>query len=220
MKKLQSTFTIFLLCAFTFTFFNCTKDEESAPPLNWEGSTFTDSRDSKIYKTIKIGNQEWLAENLAFKTSSGSWNYGNLEENGTKYGRIYTWEAAKQAVPSGWHLPTDTEWKQLEMFLGMSQAEADHDDYRGTDEGGKLKNTTGWAENGNGTNEIGFAALPGGFRSNTGNFMVREWYGYWWTETEFDSLNAWFRLIVSTSSKIQRSTSYKGEAYSVRCVKN
>jgi uncharacterized protein (TIGR02145 family) len=219
MKKLELVFGAFVLVALLLLFGNCTKDEDpTSPSINY--TTFTDSRDGKTYKTIKIGNQEWMAENLSYKTTSGSWFYSANEENGTKYGRLYTYEAAKQAVPTGWHLPTDAEWKELEMSLGMSQTDADKISSRGTDVGEKLKMTSGWAENGNGTNEVGFSALPGGFRSNSGNFMVKEWYGYWWSGTEIDNLNAWYRLIVSTSSTISRNISYKGEGYSVRCVKD
>lgn len=220
MKKGQLILKSVLIIALMIAFLNCTKDVVEPTPPNVNHSTFTDLRDNKTYKTIKIGNQEWMAENLAFKTETGSWTYWGSESNGAKYGRLYTLDAAILAVPSGWHLPTDTEWKQLEIILGMSQTEADKTDYRGTDEAGKLKAKSGWAENGNGNDEVGFTALPGGFRPNSGNFLTVGYYGYWWSATENPNSKAWIRLIVTSSSKILRIESFKEDAYSVRCVKN
>jgi len=220
MKNKQTIFKTVLLFAFTLSLFSCNKDVVEPTPQQGDYATFTDARDGKIYKTIKIGNQEWMAENLVFKTATSSWTYWGFEENGVKYGRLYTWEAAKLAVPAGWHLPSDAEWKQLEMALGMSQAEADGIDYRGTDEGNKLKAKIGWAENGSGTDYIGASALPGGFRSNSGSFLAIGYYGYWWSSTENNSSKAWIRLIVASSPKIFRIDSFKEDAFSVRCVKD
>lgn len=220
MKKIQVILATGILCALTVLFYNCKKEDVAPTPPAWTGSTFTDSRDGKIYKTTKIGNMEWMAENLDFKTASGSWIYDGIDENVTKYGRLYTWESARLAVPDGWHLPTDSEWKQLEMALGMTQSVVDGLDGRGTNEGSILKAKSGWAENGNGTDAIGFLALPGGFYTNSGNFLALKWYSYWWSATENDNSTAWLRLIVASSSKIYRKTSFKGDGYSVRCVKN
>ncbi|HEY3389505.1 MAG TPA: fibrobacter succinogenes major paralogous domain-containing protein [Prolixibacteraceae bacterium] len=220
MKKLQVIFISIVLCGIIVIFFNCSKDEDQPLPPLFNYAQFTDARDGKTYKSIKIGNQEWMAENLAFKTESGSWNPGGITDNFNKYGYLYTWEAAKQAVPNGWHLPTDEEWKELEIFLGMSQSDADEINYRGTNEGDKLKSLTGWSENGNGTDNVGFTALPAGLRTNSGSFFVYTWYSYWWTATESDNSNAWFRLIVHYRSKIGRNQSFKEDAYSVRCVKD
>jgi hypothetical protein len=98
------------------------------------------------YAVVTIGDQTWMAENLNYETSD-SWGFFNNGSNCDVYGRLYTWDAAMSACPSGWHLPSDNEWKTLEMFLGMSQSEADDTGWRGSDEGGKLKETgtTHWA---------------------------------------------------------------------------
>jgi len=212
MKKNQKTLTLGLLCFLTVVIFSC-KKEEVTEPSTFNYSTFTDARDGKIYKSIKIGTQVWMAENLAFKTANGSWIYGDNEVDGNKYGRLYTWDAAKLAIPDGWHLPTDDEWKQLEKALGMSQADADGFEERGTNEGARLKSRSGWAENGNGTDEVGFLALPGGFFANSGSYLAVIWYGYWWTSTESNSSSAFFRLLVSTDSKIHRKLSFKGDGF-------
>ena len=210
-----------MLCSLTVIFLNCNKEVDTQI---WNYYTFTDSRDGKTYKYIKIGTQEWMAENLAFKTASGSWNIWDDETYGAKYGRLYTWEAAKQAVPNGWHLPTDAEWKQLEMAHGMSQSDADGIEDRGTNEGYKLKAASGWHDNtdkttGNGADVVGFNALPGGMRTNSGTFFGADWYGYWWSATESDYSKAWMRRLTERSL-VFRNLSFKEDAYSVRCVKD
>jgi len=220
MKTTNQVLLTTLLMVIVIGFQNCAKETTEPTPSIWNYSSFTDSRDGKIYKSIQIGTQLWMAENLSFQTSSGSWIYWNDESLGAKYGRLYTWAAAKEAVPAGWHLPTDEEWKKLEMTLGMSQADADCVDGRGTNEGDKLKTTKGWENNKNGTDAVGFAALPGGFRSNSGSFLAAEYYAYWWTATENNDSNAWIRLVVSSNSTIHRNNSYKADAYSVRCIKD
>jgi uncharacterized protein (TIGR02145 family) len=109
---------------------------------------FIDKRDGKTYKTVKIGNQVWMAENLAYN-AQGSVCYDNDPANEAKYGRLYDWETAKKSCPEGWHLPSDEEWQMLIDFVGE-------------DAGKKLKAKSGWADNGNGTDKHGFTALPGG----------------------------------------------------------
>ena len=122
--------------------------------------TVTDPRDDQTYSIVTIGSQTWFAENLNYETPD-SWWYDNSSANGDVSGRLYTWNAAVTACPGGWRLSHDDDWKTLEMLLGMSQSEADKTEQRGTDEGKKLKSTSGWSSSGNGTDEVGFSALPG-----------------------------------------------------------
>lgn len=211
---------------------------------NNEISYFTDSRDIKTYKIVKIGNQWWMAENLAFlPTVSPSKNgsdktpyyyvYGyegsiissaKSNPNYTDYGVLYNWEAAKIACPDGWHLPNDEEWKQLEMTLGMSRSQADIGDgveMRGTNQGAQLKNSSGWNDSGNGTNSSDFSALPGGARFGDGFFSLKGIEGNWWSSTLFtDNLNVWDRRLNNVSSKVGRWITFKSVGLSVRCVKN
>ncbi len=181
--------------------------------------TINDPRDGKTYATIEIGSQTWISENLNFETAD-SWWHGDDPSNGTKYGRLYTWESAKAACPAGWHLPSDTEWKQLEMALGMSQSEADGEGYRGTDEGSKLKATSGWEESGHGTNSSGFSALPAGFRLVDGSYSLTGWDAWWWSSTEYDSNGAWNRSLGYSYDQIERDEDHKMGGLSVRCVKD
>jgi uncharacterized protein (TIGR02145 family) len=123
------------------------------------------------------------------------------------------------ACPEGWHLPDDDEWKTLEMYLGMTQEAANGTGFRGTDEGKKLKSTSGWDSNGSGTDIVGFAAIPGGYRLNDfGDFHNLGFIGYWWTATEYNSTDAWFRLLHSNNDAVSRSTNLKVNGFSVRCI--
>ena len=164
---------------------------------------FTDPRDGQTYDIANIGGQVWFAENLNFEIAD-SWWYENDPANGDVYGRLYTWEAALAAAPDGWHLPTDDEWKALEIFLGMSQIEADGKGLRGTDEGTKLKSTSGWNSGGNGTNIVGFTALPGGRGNNGASFERLGHYGYWWTSTESSDNSVWYRRLFSDHTGVTR----------------
>jgi len=111
--------------------------------------TFTDPRDGKTYKTVKIGNQTWMAENLNYECE-GSKFYDNDPANAEKYGRLYDWATAFKACPSGWHIPSKEEWRTLVDYAG------------GFDISGKeLKARSGWRTN-SGTDAFGFSALPGG----------------------------------------------------------
>jgi len=174
-----------------------------------EGS-FTDSRDGHIYKTIKIGNQTWMAENLAYKASDGCWTYDNNENNVAKYGYLYNWETAKKICPAGWHLPSDDEWNILINFLG------------GDDKaGGKLKSTNGWTSpNTRATNESGFTALPGGYRYPDGTFYYVGNYGSWWSSTAYDASYAWYRGLYYGNATVGRSIYGKADGFSVRCVRD
>src|SRR5450759_4634079 len=119
-----------------------------------DANTFTDSRDGKKYKTVKIGTQTWMAENLAYKTkiNDDCWIPGDDASNLEKYGYLYTWGTAKIACPTGWHLSSDAEWTMMIDNLGGADVA-----------GAKMKNTNGWYNNENGNNSSGFAGLPVGY---------------------------------------------------------
>jgi len=173
--------------------------------------TFTDVRDGKTYKTIKIGNQIWMAENLSYNPGNGSWAYDNNSSNEAIYGRLYNWETAKTVCPSGWHLPNDDEWIELTDYLGGKEVA-----------GGKLKEIgeIHWlSPNRGATNENGFTALPGGYRNYNGKFFDIGYGGYFWSTTE-DSNYAWPRLVSYNDINVLRSTNYKEEGFSIRCVKD
>lgn len=173
-------------------------------------STFSDPRDDKTYKTVKIGNQVWMAENLAFKPSSGNyWAYDNNSNNVEKYGYLYDWQTALNACPAGWHLPTDAEWTTLTDYVGGSM------------DGTKIKATSGWYSGGNGTDEYGFSALPGGYRSDDGTIYNVGYYGCWWSSTEtHPAYRAWNRLMHYFNNQVFRLYYNKAWGFSVRCIKD
>jgi len=204
---------------------------------------FIDTRDNSEYQWVKIGNQIWMAENLAYLPAVSPFindtanfpcyyvygydgadvNMAKTNLNYKKYGVLYNWPAALTACPKGWHLPSDAEWKQLEIDLGMTQEEVNENIspyYRGTDQGTKMKTKIGWHNNGNGTNSSGFSCLPGGLRFSTGDFCTIESFGYWWSSTEGSELCAWSRGLTYNKSSVSRNSNIKKNGFSVRCIKD
>ncbi|MDR2582032.1 MAG: fibrobacter succinogenes major paralogous domain-containing protein [Fibromonadaceae bacterium] len=178
---------------------------------------FTDSRDGKVYKTVKIGNQIWMAENLNYE-AEGSKCYDNDSANGQKYGRLYNWESAKKACPEGWHLPSDEEWGTLMKYVNSSYSlGADVCEGAGT----KLKATSGWQYydgDRNGKDKYGFSALPGGYGYNN-VFKFVGTHGYWWSATEVDADRAYTRIMYYTPPDVDKFKNSKGDFCSVRCVR-
>jgi uncharacterized protein (TIGR02145 family) len=200
-------------------------------------SFFTDSRDSKRYKIVDIGTQTWMAENLNYTPTSGSSKCpDNTASNCVTYGRQYDWATAMDLVssynttlytatttkhkgvcPTGWHVPTDAEWVTLGLFVSSNP-------------GTKLKATSGWTGNVNGTNNYGFNALPGGYVEygtvydsyyNIGN------QGRWWTATQYNASYAYNKMIRSEDGGIYNAgnasndySQVKRDMLSVRCIKD
>jgi len=197
-----------------------------------EGLRAQTTQEDKPYRTIKIGDQIWMAENLNVSTyrngdsipqvqdpkawsalKAGAWcYYENKTESGASYGKLYNWYAIhdpRGLAPEGWHIASDAEWTKLTEFLGGKIGSSL-----------KIKSAKGWAGGGNGTNETGFAALPGGARGINESFSFAGNYGYWWTSTEYNSFSAWNRFLGSNNGDIGRSTGWKEFGNAVRCVKD
>jgi|GEM_PF-1430540 len=186
------------------------------------GRDFIDHRDGKIHKTVRIGQQCWIQENLDYEgyADGNSWCYENESSNCDNYGRLYDWEAAMLVCPDGWILPSDEDFKELEMELGMSEEEADEIDYRGTNEGDKLKcSDYGWCDSVMECGESGFDALPGGIIISGEGEELLGTTGSWWTSTD-NSNQAWRRVMESNKANILRETFEKSHGLSVRCLKN
>lgn len=172
-------------------------------------SSFTDPRDGQTYAIVQIGNQCWFAENLNYATDK-SWCYENNTDNCNTYGRLYFWQSALTACPSGWHLPSDAEWTTLIDHLGGR-----------TVAGGKMKTTSGWnAPNTDATNTSGFSGYPGGWRTYDGSFFTMGDYGYWWSSTGDGAASAWGRRLPWNFGLVYRTTQDKESGYSCRCLKD
>jgi uncharacterized protein (TIGR02145 family) len=202
---------------------------------NTNFGTMTD-QDGNTYKTIKIGLQTWMAENMnvskfrngdlipefktaiewenAAKQSKPGWCYYEYDsKNGPLYGRLYNWYAVTDIrgfAPKGWHVPSDAEFQALCGFMGGEKLA-----------GQGLKNSTGWGENGTGTNESGFGALPGGGGTTSGSFKDLGKKAMWWTSTEVDEESSWVWL---TDGRFNDFThlnwGFKQLTISVRCIKD
>jgi uncharacterized protein (TIGR02145 family) len=199
LKNHANLLTISIMVAAMALAFLACEEKQKDGSLTYEGQT---------YKTVKIGEQTWMAENLNVKTNN-SWCYGNNESNCQKYGRLYDWNAAKEACPKGWHLPSQEEWDSLISYAGENIAAK------------KLKSTSGWEDNGNGTDDYGFSALPGGYRTSSGFITYDGFgksYGLWWSATQYGSTDAYNRSISYSDDKVHKNNPDKSEGYSIRCV--
>jgi uncharacterized protein (TIGR02145 family) len=189
-----------------------------------EQGVLKDGRDGKEYPTVKIGTQTWMAKNLAFKAKSGIRAWGDDMKNVEKYGYLYDWPTALEACPKGWHLPTDEEWKTLELYLGMNPDDFDLRRKRADGVGLKLKSTGGWYNKGNGSNSSGFNALPGGaclFYDYS--YHNLEELGYFWTATDasFEGRSdAYGRVVRYDDNYVTRGAWWHKNALSVRCLKD
>jgi uncharacterized protein (TIGR02145 family) len=233
MKKILSIFATLL---FTELMFSCAPEAEEggmfalveeSPGYYYSSSSFRLSSSSTLrssssansfsyggqtYKTVKIGNQTWMAENLNYAVASTSACYDNLATNCNKYGRLYTWAAAQTACPSGWHLPSQAEWNVLSDYVGGLETEGKH-----------LKAKNGWTDNGNGQDTYGFTALPGGYGYlGGGQFKDVGEYGSWWSSTEdnSDKGNAYSKNMYNTREFAQWDKDEKNYMVSVRCVQD
>jgi uncharacterized protein (TIGR02145 family) len=163
--------------------------------------------------------------------------YDNNSANANDYGALYTWAAAMNGAssttaspsgiqgvcPSGWHMPSDEEWKELEMYLGMSRSDADNTSFRGTTEGGKLKETgySRWqSPNTGATNSSGFTAPGSGYRLDDGDFGYIHYVATFWTASQSSSSDAYNRTLHYDGSQVYRNGFAKHRGFSVRCVKN
>jgi uncharacterized protein (TIGR02145 family) len=170
-----------------------------------EIGTFTDLRDGSIYKTVQIGRQIWMAENFAFKAGNGCWAYDDDQSNSVKYGFLYDWETAKKVCPLGWHLPGNEEWNILTESLGGEKAA-----------GSRMKSTSGWENNGNGTNISGFTGLHGGFRDCFGTCYDLGFNSYWWSSTGVYNHDFWIRLLYYNSCGVFTLYNFYKDGLSVR----
>ena len=198
-------------------------------------TTVTDI-DGNVYNTVTIGTQVWMKENLkTTKLNDGStipnisdyatfvtlntpafcW-YDNNISNRDTYGSLYNWYSVTtmKLCPTGWHVPSDSEWKTLEMYLGMTQVQSDAEGWRGIDQGTQLKSTTGWNSGGNGSNTSGFTALPGGGRYAASAGSIGN-LGYWRSST-----NRIYRVLDISHNQVNRYWDGEEGGESVRCLKD
>jgi uncharacterized protein (TIGR02145 family) len=204
--------------------------------------TITDQQ-GNVYKTIVIGNQEWMAENL--KTSiyrngeeianvtdntqwsgftTGAWcYYNNDSQYDCPYGKLYNWYAVadpRNVCPMGWHVPTDAEWSVLINYLDPN---ADGGNNFSNIAGGELKSTglQYWlSPNQNATNESGFSGLPAGPRNFDGTFANIGYNGVWWSSTEYGTIDAWYRTLNYSYGTASRFYYSKAYGFSVRCLRD
>ena len=151
------------------------------------------------------------------------WYNNDPDFNKPIYGALYNWYAASSATicPTGWHTATNDEYDAMEVSLGLALADINIWGWRGTDQGSKMKNTTGWNAGENGTNTSGFSALPGGYRFYAdGLFNGQNSLGYWWTATEHDADRGWYRRLDGNNTAVYKASTDKRAGKAIRCVKD
>jgi uncharacterized protein (TIGR02145 family) len=193
--------------------------------------------DGKWYRTITIGKQTWMAQNLSVsryrngdtipqvqdyhqwsELTTGAWcyyQYNKKDFDSVRFGKLYNWYAVNDPrglAPEGWHIPTEKEWETLVDEVGLEP-------------GYRLKTDTVWEFDrgqmkGSGDNRYRFAALPGGARDYNGEFMNAKYTGYWWTATSSGKLRAWYYSMFYNSAGMGRNEMRMKSGFSVRCVKD
>lgn len=215
---------------------NEVKNKITRPSIVLDKNPSVTDIDGNVYKTIKIGTQRWMAENLKTKkyrngdpipniieisawkslnTGAYCWNNNDATSNKANYGALYNWYAVadgRNIAPIGWHVPTDDDWTTLTTYL-----------QGGNIAGGKLKETgfKHWSNpNIGATNSSGFSALPGGYRGGSGAFYDVGSGGIWWSSKARDANNAWGRYLRYGEAKITRDSGGKKYGFSIRCIKD
>jgi uncharacterized protein (TIGR02145 family) len=209
-----------------------------------EYGTITDTRNNKTYKTVEIGTQTWMAENINY-AAEDSRCYNDLESNCDIYGRLYYWATAmalastcnsstcnsqiqpkhKGVCPSGWHIPSNAEWNALMSFIHADKGLGSFTSGNSENAGKYLKSGWNWNDSegisGNGLDSYGFSALPGG-RFYSGSFLNVGYLGYWWSANENDSYNAYYQRIYNSSegAYLSGGGSKRSELFSVRCLQD
>lgn len=201
--------------------------------------------EGNTYTTVLIGNQCWMAVNINIGDRIDGVNeqsdnetiekycYDDLESNCDIYGGLYQWkemmqyvttEATQGICPTGWHLPSDEEWKHLEgevdSNFGYPDPEWNGTAFRGFDAGIHLKSISGWASSGNGDYAFGFTALPSGYRYTIGGFMHLGSIAYFWSSSGYSISNAWGRNLFYSNEDVHRGNNYETHGRSVRCLQD
>lgn len=222
-----------------------------------KSGTFIDERDGNEYRWVRIGQQTWMQENLSFETKKGSWVNDDITTQFLSpfhnkkydqklyeiYGRLYNWKMANEVCPEGWHLPSDEEWIQLEISIGMSEEIARSTEDRTNDFASCLKAQEGWGyknllkerskkdsllelnyqdPRARDMNTYGFTALPGGARLAgfiTPSYAAAGMEAHFWTSTKNGS-RYYTRSLYNGNIFIERRLQSKKRGLSVRCVKN
>jgi uncharacterized protein (TIGR02145 family) len=216
----MKTLTLYTLCIIALILQSC--GDSTAPT-------------SDATQTVNIGTQVWTSKNLDISTyrngdpiryastpeewldaankGEGAWCYYNNDpKNGAKYGKLYNWYAVgdpRVLAPIGYHIPSDAEWSVLTEYLGGEEIA-----------GFKMKSTSGWSNGGNGDNSSGFNGLPGGDCYYDGGFYGITGDGYFWSSSEYYADDAWDRILLSSNTKVYRTSYNKNVGLSVRCLRD
>ena len=182
------------------------------------GDVIPSSLDDAIWSSTTAGAVTVYGEGTSTVSSGNDDEVVNL----ATYGRLYNWYAAvdvRGLCPTGWHVPQDSDFKTLEMELGMSESAVNGMGFRGTDQGTQMKSSASGLPAWNGTNTSGFSGLAGGLRHHSGDFYVEGSNGSFWSASA-DGTNAWSRILSGGDTEVGRNVSSQRTGFSVRCVRD
>lgn len=214
---------------------------EPAEPAEVTVGSMTDSRDGQKYKTVQIGSQTWMAQNLNYETAD-SYCYNDTASNCVKYGRYYTWAAAvgqsefacgylhncslpsgniQGVCPKGWHLPNNEEWEALLSFVDDSTPDKFIPiNVVYSNAGYVLKSSSGWDSDGNGTDAFSFSALPAGGMRKLGEYYEVGDEATFWSSTEYNGVDAFAVSLCNYNNNAILKVNSKSSGASVRCLKD
>jgi len=174
---------------------------------------YIDTRDGEVYKTVQIGDQVWMAENLKFSSVDSRAVYSKSTMLSDVFGKLYCWEMALEVCPDGWHLPSDEEWETLADHLGGEDVA-----------GSKMKEISKYwnSLNEEASNESGFSALPGGLLEDPEDtsYPYMGEMGFFWSNGEKSRSAAWFRYVKYDGNLLKAGNGDKKNGMSVRCLKD
>jgi uncharacterized protein (TIGR02145 family) len=217
MSKYLVNFYVLIISIYVFT--GCGNNSKGDDAFDAENNSATIEIKKEVWSEINLEtttfkngdlipqastNEDW--QNAILKRQPAWCYYNNDSMNNRKLGKLYNWYAINDKrgiIPNGWHIPSNEEWKQL--IINKSAKE--------------LKNTSGWKNGENGTNEINFSAFPGGFRKINGEFYADD-DGFWWSSNEASTNFAWCFILPAKGDDGVLTNYYKGAGFSVRCVKD
>lgn len=194
-------------------------NRDTRPEGNTSVQSLSDARDGNKYKIVSIGDQVWMAENLAFDSGEGAWAFDDDLQNVENYGYLYDFETAQTVCPQGWHLPSEAEWQELLDYIAENAAPGEKRKTVKDELGKYFKSQEYWKNEPVGSNEFEFSAKPAGYRRTDNTYSGENRVAVWWSSTPAKKGRG-VRFEISASHRIGLADHFQTYGFSVRCIKD